>query len=125
MGVVVRRVLLSLAVMSPIMAAVPPAAGAAPDDCPDPALLGVPGAEHSQAVCLEDLTTQSNPRTDTGAATGAGVAGGAQAARDSRHLASGSARPRVGITTEIGTRRNGPKATTPRRRRPGRVRRRG
>jgi putative cell wall-binding protein len=43
--------------------------------CPDLSALTIPGAEFSQAVCLEDLTTLSNPRTDTGAATGAGTRG--------------------------------------------------
>ncbi len=41
--------------------------------CPDLADLEIPGAEFSQAVCLDDLTTLSNDRTDTGAATGAGT----------------------------------------------------
>ncbi|MBW3659243.1 MAG: tannase/feruloyl esterase family alpha/beta hydrolase, partial [Actinobacteria bacterium] len=41
--------------------------------CPDTSTLDVPGAEYQQVVCLEDLTTRSNPRTDTGASTGAGT----------------------------------------------------
>lgn len=69
---------LPLVLLGPLLQVLPPIApapdGVAPG-CPDPAGIVVPGAVFSQATCLADLTTLGNPRTDTGAATGAGTRG--------------------------------------------------
>lgn len=58
----------STLVVLTLAAALLPAFGTAAQesepDCPDTTQLDVPGAEFSQATCLEDLTTFSNPRTD-------------------------------------------------------------
>lgn len=75
-----RHLLAALTVLAlaaaPLALATPPArAQASGPGCPDTAQLDVPGAELEQAVCLDDLTTRSNERTDTGASTGAGTRG--------------------------------------------------
>jgi hypothetical protein len=72
-----RRMLMAvvLALVGALVAA-PPSMAQEEPDCPALDAIGVPGAEYQQAVCLEDLTTLGNERTDTGGSTGAGTRSG-------------------------------------------------
>jgi len=68
-------VLSAVALLAAGSTLLPDRAQAQEPGCPDLTELQVPGAEFFEAVCLDDLTTLSNPRTDTGGATGAGTRG--------------------------------------------------
>lgn len=68
-----RARVLTVAVAVALIAPAPVSGQSGTSGCPDPATIAVPGAEYVQATCLDDLTTLGNPRTDTGATTGAGT----------------------------------------------------